>query len=181
MTDDRSETLIRLMLADQAEDRDILAGTTAYAALRTRDAERRREVVRLLTDGWPEDADGLYAAAWLMNHGDRSEEAALGHRLATRAAELGHPKARWLAAAALDRSLMYAGLPQKYGTNIVPDGVGYRLWDVDPATTDADRAAHDVPSLAQMQARATAIKAAQPNLADAPEWLKRSIRQRSEG
>jgi hypothetical protein len=25
---------------------------------------------------------------------------------------------------------MYGGLPQKYGTNLVPDGVGWRLWDV---------------------------------------------------
>ena len=48
---------------------------------------------------------------------------------------------------------MYADQPQKYGTNIVPDGVGWRLWDVDPTTTDAERIANDVPPLAEMQAR----------------------------
>src|SRR5690606_34127916 len=107
-----------------------------------RDRARRDAVMALLADGWPEAADDLYAAAWILNHGDLPEEAALGSRLAARAAELGRPGARWLAAAALDRSLMYAGLPQKYGTNMVPDGVGYRVWDVDPATTDTERAAH---------------------------------------
>jgi hypothetical protein len=95
-----------------------------------------------------------------------------------RAAALGHTGARWLAAAALDRSLMYAGLPQKYGTNIVPDGVGWRLWDVDPATTDAERLANDVPTLVEMQARAAAITTPQPDTAGAPEWLRSAMRRR---
>ena len=131
----------------------------------------------LLAEGWPEDADSLYAAAWILNHGDVTEEAALGSRLAGRAAELGRPGARWLAAAALDRSLMYAGLPQKFGTNIVPDGVGWRLWDVDPATTDAERLANDVPVLAEMQARAAAITDPQPDMAAAPAWLTAAHRR----
>ena len=122
--------------------------------------------------------DALYAAAWVLNHGELSEEAALGSRLAARAAELGHAGARWLAAAALDRSLMYAGLPQKYGTNIVPDGVGWRLWDVDPATTDAERLANDVPPLVEMQARAAANASPRPDPAGAPDWLSSAMRRR---
>src|SRR5690606_5852856 len=108
-----------LLAEDQAENRDLLAGEPAYVALRARDRARRDAVMALLADGWPEAADDLYAAAWILNHGDLPEEAALGSRLAARAAALGRPGARWLAAAALDRSLMYAGLPQKYGTNMV--------------------------------------------------------------
>ncbi len=177
MTDARSAALIRLLAEDQAEDRAVLAGTPVYVALRTRDRARRDAVMALLADGWPEVADDLYAAAWILNHGDKADEAALGSRLAARAAELGHPKARWLAAAALDRSLMYAGKPQKYGTNMVPDGVGYRVWDVDPATTDAERIANDVPTLAELQARAAAITDAQPDLAGAPDWLKPALRR----
>lgn len=50
----------------------------------------------LLADGWPDDADALHAAAWVLNHGDLSEEAALGSRLAARAADLGRPgRAGW--------------------------------------------------------------------------------------
>ena len=174
---DRSAALIGLLAGDQAEDRAVLAGEPAYVALRARDRARREAVMKMLADGWPEDADALYAAAWILNHGDLSEEAALGSRLATRAAELGRPGARWLAAAALDRSLMYAELPQKYGTNIVPDGVGWRLWDVDPATTDQERIANDVPPLAEMQARAAAITKPQPDMAGAPDSLRRAMRR----
>lgn len=174
---DRSAALIRLLAEDQAEDRAVLAGEPVYVALRARDRARREAVMALLADGWPEDADALYAAAWVLNHGDLSEEAALGSRLAARAADLGRPGARWLAAAALDRSLMYAGRPQKYGTNIVPDGVGWRLWVVDPAITDAERVANDVPPLAEMQARAAAITAPQPDPAGAPDWLRSAMRR----
>ena len=168
MTDQRP-SFIGLMVEDQAENRRVRAGEPAYIALRARDRARREAVMALLADGWPEDADHLYAAAWILNHGDLSEEAALGSRLATLAADLGRPDARWLAAAALDRSLMYAGRPQKHGANIVPDGVGWRLWDVDPATTDAERLANDVPPLAEMQARAAAITDPQPDMAGAPD------------
>jgi hypothetical protein len=175
---DRSAALVRLLAEDQAEDRAVLAGETAWVALRGRDRVRREAVMALLADGWPEDADALHAAAWILNHGDLSEEAALGSRLAARAAAIGHAGARWLAAAALDRSLMYGGLPQKYGTNIVPDGVGWRLWDVDPATTDAERLANDVPTLVEMQARAAAITTPQPDTAGAPEWLRSAMRRR---
>ena len=174
---DRPAAFVRLLAEDQAEDRAVLAGEPAYVALRERDRARREAVMELLSDGWPDDADALYAAAWVLNHGDLTVEAALGSRLAARAAELGRPGARWLAAAALDRSLMYAEQPQKFGTNIVPDGVGWRLWDVDPATTDAERVANDVPPLAEMQARAAAITTPQPDMARAPESLRRAMRR----
>ena len=173
MTDARSAAFLRLLAEDQAEDRAVVAGEPAYVALRDRDRARREAVMALLADSWPEDVDSLYAAAWVLNHGDLSEEAALGRRLAGQAAELGRPGARWLAAAALDRSLMYAGLPQKFGTNIVPDGVGWRLWNVDPTTTDAERLANDVPTLAEMQARAAAMTDPQPDKSTAPGWLTR--------
>ena len=174
---DRPAAFARLLAEDQAEDRKILAGQPAYVALRSRDLGRREAVTALLAEGWPEDGASLYAAAWILNHGDLADEAACGHRLAQRAAGLDHPGARWLAAAALDRSLMYSGRQQKYGTNIIPDGIGYRLWDVDPATTDADRLANDVPPLAEMQARAAAITEAQPEMAGAPDWLRTALRR----
>lgn len=174
---DRSAAFVRLLAEDQAEDRAVLAGEPAYVALRDRDRARREAVMALLAGGWPDDAEALYAAAWVLNHGDLTGVAALGSRLAARAAELGRPGARWLAAAALDRSLMYAEQPQKFGTNIVPDGVGWRLWDVDPTTTDAERIANDVPPLAEMQARAAAITTPQPDMAGAPESLRKAMRR----
>ena len=174
---DVNQELLSLMFDDRAENRDVLAGSEVYDRLRHRDKARRDSVKALVNDGWPDDPEALYAAAWVLNHGDASDEAWLGHQLAAKARDLGHAKARWLAAAALDRSLMYAGKPQKYGTNIVPDGVAYRLWDVDPATTDAERIANDVPVLSEMQARAAAMTGPQPDMSGAPEWLKQAIKR----
>lgn len=171
----RDQRLLDLRADDQAETRDVAAGTPAYDALRARDRDRRAQVMALIADGWPENPEALYAAAWVLNHGDIPEEAFLGHRLASAARDRGHGAARWLAAAALDRSLMYAGRPQKYGTNMVPDGVAYRVWDVDPATTDAERAANDVPPLADLMARAAAMTTPQPDMTYAPAWLRAAL------
>ena len=167
----------RLLDEDRAEDRSLVAGAPGYAALRERDARRRDEVSAILAADRELTAEQRFAAAWILNHGDVAEEAEAAHRLAKHAAEQGFEPARWLAAATLDRSLMYAGRPQKYGTNIVPDGVGYRLWDLEPATTDAERAAWNVPPRAEMERRAEELSrsAPQPDLSHAPDWLQHAI------
>ena len=175
------QALLDLYAADLDEDRAVVAGTPGYAALRERDRRRRRQAEAVLAGGTIEAAEALYAAAWLLNHGDEAEEARRAHELARRAAELGWRPARWLAAAALDRSLMYAGRAQKYGTNMVPDGVRVRLWDVDPATTDEERAAWDVPPLAEMQARAAAIDEPMPPMDEAPDWLRAALERWKSG
>jgi hypothetical protein len=82
---------------------------------------------------------------------------------------------KWLAAAALDRWLMYQGRPQKYGTQIVPDGTRWRIWNTDPTTTDADRAAADVPPLKEQLERAEAMTDPQPPMEEAPTWLKNAL------
>ena len=79
---------------------------------------------------------------------------------------------------------MYQGKPQKYGTNYVYDGRGDRLWDVDPDTTDEERAEWDVPPLAEQLRKAeeanqykrpmsaSELKEFQAN---APAWLKQAL------
>jgi hypothetical protein len=90
---------------------------------------------------------------------------------------------RRLAAAAYDRWCMYEGRSQKYGTQLVPDGVAYRLWDLDPATTDAERAQWDVPPLAEQLRRAEAMTRSepQPPLDRAPEWMKAALARWASG
>lgn len=160
-------------------------GTPDYEALRERDRLRRRDAdIALDTvrrSGDP-SADNLFHAAWLFNHGDHPDEARRSHELACEAAARGHPGARWLAAAALDRWCMYEGRPQKYGTQFVPDGRRYRLWDVDPATSDEERAAWDVPRLAEQLKRAEEMSRSepQPPMIAAPKWLTDAIRRWAE-
>ena len=106
--------------------------------------------------------------------------------LALRSSEFGYRAARWLAAATYDRWQMYQGKPQKYGTNYVYDGRRDRLWDVDPETTDEERAAWDVPPLAEQLRKAEEASRYQILMseselrefeANAPEWLKGALKR----
>src|SRR5947199_1812208 len=101
-------------------------------------------------------------------HGDGVEDVWQEHERSMKAVELGCEEARWLAAASYDRWLMNQGKPQKYGTAFLPvylpAGAQWVVWDVDPLTTDAERAQWNVPTLAEQQQRAEEMTkyAAQP-------------------
>ena len=168
-----------LFLADQNERVNHPDyGTPEYWALRRRDAQRRQRLAEIVAAGELTEAEDFYRASWILNHGESVEEIRQAHDLARRAAETGFRPARWLAAAALDRWLMYQGRPQKYGTQIVPDGKKPRVRDVEPATTDAERAerAGHLP-LQEMNRRAEeiTINEPMPPMKDAPQWLKDAL------
>ncbi len=120
------------------------------------DWRRRRRVKRLLKDGVLEAPEDYYHAAMILQHSLAVADYWQAHQLAMRAVELGYNQARWLAAATLDRWLMRQGKPQKYGTQYTMVGARwkvwawgkrYRLWDVDPVTSDTERAEWGVPAL----------------------------------
>ncbi len=115
-----------------------------------RDRARRQRVEELVESEALQAPEDYFHAAMVFQHGETLEDFWRAHELAKRGAELGHPTARWLTAAAYDRWLMNQGKPQKYGTQYTARGnEPYRLWDVDPSTTDEERAAWDVPPLAE--------------------------------
>jgi hypothetical protein len=152
-------------------------GTPEYHALRERDARRRRSLANMIESGVLEEPEDYYHAAWILNHGESVEDIWQAHTLAAEAVKLGLRRARWLAAATYDRWLMYQGRPQKYGTQIVPDGKRQRVWDVEPETSDAERAEWDVPALAEMERRAGELTRTEPMppLDTAPAWLKAAL------
>lgn len=172
------DELRALYEADQQQRQDHPTyGTVEYAQLRAHDAERRELVRALIAENALTFAEDFYHAAMILQHGEALADIWQAHTLALRATELGHVPARWLAAASLDRWLMYQGRPQKYGTQFVPDGTRYRLWTVDPVTTDAERAAWGVPALEEQARRAERMTRTepQPPLEDAPWWLKEAV------
>jgi hypothetical protein len=115
-----------------------------------RDRARRQRVEELVGNEMVQAPEDYFHAAMVFQHGERLDDFWRAHELARRGAELGHPNCRWLAAAAYDRWLTNQGKPQKYGTQYTSrDDEPYRLWDVDPTTTDEERAAWDVPPLAE--------------------------------
>jgi hypothetical protein len=174
-----NEELKKLYDADMYEHKHVPThGTPAYRALRERDRQRRLEVGQMIDAVSLETAEDFFHAARIFQHGDTSDDAWKAHQLALQSVELGHRPARWLAAAAYDRWLMYQGKPQKYGTQYVSDGKRQRLWDVDPVTTDPERAEWDVPNLAEQLRKAEEATRRQPASAvgdDAPQWLKDAI------
>jgi hypothetical protein len=149
-----NQELYDLFVADQAERRgNVDYDTPDYWQMREHDTQRRQRVTELLAQGVVSAPDDYFHAALIFQHGETLEEIWQAHKLARKAAELGatqsmgYKDSHWLAAATLDRWLMYQGKPQKYGTQFVPDGKRWRLWDIEPDTSDAERLANHVPTL----------------------------------
>lgn len=149
------------------------AGTSEYNEMRIRDANRREQVRTILKDENIDDPIDLYHAAWIFNHGDQPADAEQAYCLAERSLHAGYEDAKWLFAAAFDRWCMYRGQPQKFGTQMVPDGKRYRIWDTDPKTTDEERKQYNVPPFRELLKRAEkcSIELAQPPMDLAPPWL----------
>lgn len=182
-----NDELASLYAADRQERVDQpKVNTPAYKTMRRRDLERRERVMEIVAAGQVHTAEDYYQAAWIMNHGDTPDDAGNAHMLARRASELGYRPARWLAAATYDRWQMYQGKPQKYGTNYFYDGRRDQLWEVDPETTDEERAAWDVPPLAEQLRKAEEASKHQIPMTEsewkeyvtnAPEWLKEALKR----
>ncbi len=148
-----------LYTEDQAECRQ-WRGAEVFLASQA----RRARAEALIAAGALHTAADYWHAARLLQHGEALAHWWQGHLLALAAADLGHPEALWLAAAALDRWLLRQDRPQRFGTQSIGDGQGgLRVWDVDPATTDVERAAWNVPSLAALHAQAAAHPRQEPD------------------
>ena len=120
-----------------------------------RDRARRQWVEEFLKRTVSLTAEDYFHAAMIFQHGETTEHSWWAYELASKGAELGHPSCLWLTAAAYDRWLMRQGKPQKYGTQyFARNDEPYRLWEVDPATTDEERAIWNVPPLAEALRRA---------------------------
>lgn len=147
--------------ADQA-DRQAGAEAIDWSVVSQRDAERRTRTQQIVDAGEAKAADDYYHAAMVFQHGDKPDDFQQAHRWALHASELdpSHARARWLAAASMDRYLMNTEQPQRYGTQFVTRDGQWVLYEVDPEVTDEERARFNVPPLAAAQARATAMNAA---------------------
>jgi hypothetical protein len=122
-----------------------------------RDTARRARVAEILAAGGASNSIDYYYAAMVYQHGPDLEDARKARELALQAltVEPVYKRARWLAAASEDRILMRENKPQKWGTQSTqasPDAP-WTLYEVDPTTTDAQRAEWDVPPLAELQSR----------------------------
>jgi hypothetical protein len=115
----------------------------------------RRQTLELISQALVREPEDQYQAALILQAaGDATgaESCLLGHYLAVQAAEKGHEKSRFLAAAAYDRYLVYSGKLQKYGTQYVTDSLGgVALYPIDSTISDSERVAWDILPLDQLR------------------------------
>jgi hypothetical protein len=151
-----NEELHAIYTQDQADRK---GKNRINANVQEQDRIRRQRVQELLTAGSIQTADDYFHAAMVFQHGEQLDDYWKAHELARKAAELGHSTGRWLTAASYDRWLMRQGKPQKYGTQYTmpPGSSMFTLYEVDPTTTDEERAEWNVPSLADAHKRAAEI------------------------
>ena len=114
------------------------------------DKERQVATLEILKAGGLRTANDYFHAAMIFQH---SDDTALAYSLASIAAKIepNHKVAKWLAAAAWDRTLMRKNKPQWYGTQFRRTAEGkWELYLVDEtAVTDEDRLKVGVPALAE--------------------------------
>jgi hypothetical protein len=150
-----NQELKSLYEQDQADRLEWQKQTQEYRSqMRQRDRIRRQRVEELIASEALQVAEDYFHAAIIFQHGETLEHYWQAHELAKKGAELGHRASRWLTAAAYDRWLMRQGKPQAYGTQYILKEGKWVLYEVDPATTDAQRAEWNVPSLAEALRRA---------------------------
>jgi hypothetical protein len=114
--------LAAIFEADQADRKG--GGVIDWSIVGKRDEARRERVRKMLDDGLVQAADDYYAAAFVFQHGSRSEDFLLAHALAMAAVALGRADASWISSATLDRFLHSTDRPQIFGTQYLlpPEG-----------------------------------------------------------
>jgi hypothetical protein len=126
------------------------------------DEVRKQRVLAMLVAGQIRTPESKEFAALILQHSGLAfcdgalkatslDNYLLAYLLAKSAAEDGRKSALSLAAAALDRFLVFSGKPQKFGTQTVLDPKTDRMVvpPIDPATTDEERARWGVEPLAK--------------------------------
>lgn len=117
-----------------------------------RDKNRRLIVKQMIDKGELKTPQDYVHAAFIFQHGETSEDYLKANELAKKAVDMGDEKAKWIYAATMDRYLLSIGKPQQYGTQYEKDKDGnWVLSEVDPSTTDEERAEHFIKPLSEIQ------------------------------
>ncbi|MRW92793.1 hypothetical protein GJ699_22600 [Duganella sp. FT80W] len=149
-----SEELAQMFEADQSDRNVVPGGQLDWEAINNRDEQRELRVKQLIAAGQLATGADYYHAAMVLQHAFEPEDALLAHDLCVIAIGKGEQRAKWLAAASMDRFLMRVGRPQRYGTqfqsrmNRPP-----HLVAVDPNVPDAVRRELNVPTLDEAKQR----------------------------
>ena len=117
-----------------------------------RQAERYQLVHEWNANGILVSADDFFWASAALVTSDATKDLVLASELALMAAELGAKLGFTVQAEAADKLLVTQARPQRYGTQYIFEPVHQRwkLYPVDPLTSDVERRSMGVPSLAEL-------------------------------
>lgn len=156
-------------------------GTRAYKELKILNKKRRNLVKAIIESTYDPTGGDYFHACIIYLHGDSPKDFHVAYQHGLKSIDLNFIEAKKYTASAYDRWLMYQGKPQKFGLQYVPDGVSIRLWDVDPATTDQERAAWDVAPLKALienvEEASKRIDMSKISMEHKPQWLKDTIKR----
>jgi hypothetical protein len=144
---------------DQSDRKPAAGAAVDWSVVTPKDRAREARVSALFAAGTVRTGKDYFRAAAVLQHGPAVDSRLLAHDLSIVAVTKGELYAKWLVAATEDRFLMEIGRPQRFGTQYRSDGPGrpLRLYDVDPSVTDELRREFDVPPLAELRRRETAM------------------------
>jgi hypothetical protein len=134
-----NEEMTKIFTADQKERENPMKLTPSdWQVINAHDAERRKQVRKLLDAGAITTGDDFEHAAFIFQHGNLPEDYLLAHILAVAAVARGDLKARWISAATLDRYLEAVKQPQVFGTQY--------SWKITPKDATQEPYDHDLVS-----------------------------------
>lgn len=147
--------LKKLFEEDQAERAPQPGQAIDWNAIVLRDEARQQRVKALIAADSLQSGADYYHAAMVMQHSLEVDDHLLAHDLCVIAISKGEAKAKWLAAASLDRYLVGIGRPQRYGTQFFSNHPSRppRLRPIDPSVPDSLRRELGVPTLAEAKAK----------------------------
>ena len=150
-----SAEMARLFEEDQTDRTAAPGKSIDWEQVGMRDEVREQRVKELIhSDALRTGAD-YFHAAMVLQHAPEPDDYLLAHDLCVIAIGTGEQRAKWLAAASLDRFLMAIGRPQRFGTQFISRRSFHppRLAPVDPNIPDQLRRELNVPSLEEAKTR----------------------------
>ena len=138
--------LEKLYYEDKKEREEFNDSKESLKTLEKHDRLRLQKVKRLLPYVDTAEIWNCHYLAYLLIHGETTEDYQLAQEYAKMAVDMGSSITKWLYAATLDRWLVSQGKPQKFGTQYKIVNGKKELFPVDKNTTDEERIEHGITS-----------------------------------
>lgn len=149
---------IAQMFKEDQADRSGDLSATNWHEVAERDEKRRTRALELVKDGSLKTGTDFFHAAMIFQHSEEPDGYKMAHELSVIAVSLGHPTAKWLAAASWDRFLLSIEHKQRFGTQFWIKDKKASLQPVDEKITDSMRKFMNCPTLEQAKQRAVEMQ-----------------------